>query len=57
MKIYDWVKIDKVSPVMILFMLEGYIDLLLGALINTENDYLFLVADNWGFGGNLNYSD
>jgi len=55
--LYDKVKIDKVSPVMILFMLEGYIDLLIGALINTENDYLFLVADNWGPYGHLNFSD
>ena len=57
-KIYRLVKIDgSLKPIMILFMLEGYIDLLIGALLNTENDYLFLVADNWGPNGNLNYSD
>ena len=56
-KIYNFAKIDGLRPMMILFMLEGYIDLLIGALINTENDYLFLVSENWGPDGNLNWSD
>ena len=57
-KLYNFAKIDgPIKPILIIFMLEDYIDLLLGALINTENDFLFLVADNWGPYGNLNYSD
>jgi hypothetical protein len=39
------------------FILEAYIDLLLAGLINTENYYLFDVPSNWGFGGNLSFSD
>ena len=39
------------------FLLETYIDLFLAGLVNCENLYLFNVASNWGFGGNLSLSD
>jgi hypothetical protein len=41
----------------ITFIIEGYIDLFLSGLINTENLYLFEFKENWGFGGNLSISD
>ena len=42
---------------MIRFILEGYIDLLIAALINTENTYMFKIKENWGRNGNLTHSD
>ena len=39
------------------FMLEGYIDLFLTAIVNTENFYLFDVPTNFGWNGNLTKSD
>lgn len=39
------------------FLFAAYIDLLIGALINTENDYLYDSPSNWGINGDLNYSD
>ena len=57
-KLYNFFRIDgPLRPLIILFYLEGYLDLLIGALINTENDYLFLVSSNWGPNGNLTFSD
>lgn len=44
-------------PILILFFLECYLDLLIGGLINTENDYLFNVSGNWGVGGYLSFGD
>jgi hypothetical protein len=44
-------------PILILFFLETYLDLLIGGLINTENDYLFNVSGNWGINGNLSFGD
>lgn len=41
----------------ITFIIEGYIDLFLSGLINTENNYLFDYSENWGFNGNLSISD
>lgn len=46
-----------VRSVVIIFYLEMYIDLLYGGLINTENDYLFDVPENWGPNGYLTTSD
>jgi hypothetical protein len=42
---------------LIIFYLEAYIDLYIGGLINTENDWLFEVPGNWGFNGYLSWSD
>ena len=39
------------------FLLEGYIDLFISSLINTENSYLFDTPGNFGINGNLTYSD
>jgi hypothetical protein len=41
----------------IIFFLETYLDLLLGGLLNSENDYLFDDPDNWGSRGILSISD
>ena len=43
--------------VFILFFLETYLDLTLGGLLNTENDYLLVDPANWGPRGLLNTSD
>ena len=43
--------------VIILFFVETYLDLFMGGLINTENDYLFYVPENWGPNGYLTFSD
>lgn len=43
--------------VVVVFYLETYLDLLLGGLVNTENDYLFDDPDNWGIRGKLTKSD
>jgi hypothetical protein len=57
-KIYRKVKLDTpTTSILAVFFLETYIDLFLGGLINTENDYLFEVAANWGPGGYLSFSD
>jgi hypothetical protein len=42
---------------MIIFFLETYLDLLLGGLLNTENDYLMDNPDNWGRNADLSMSD
>ena len=42
---------------LIIFFLETYMDLLLGGLVNTENDFLFDDPDNWGKYGALTWSD
>jgi hypothetical protein len=39
------------------FIYGTYIDLLISAFINTENEYLFDIPGNFGLDGNLNYSD
>ena len=44
-------------PIIILFFLETYLDLLIGGLINTENAYLFNVSKNWGKNGYLSFGD
>jgi len=57
-KIYRKVKFDTpTKSIVAVFFLETYIDLFLGGLINTENDYLFEVAANWGPYGYLSFSD
>ena len=40
-----------------IFFLETYLDLLLGGLVNTENNYLFNYSGNWGPNGLLTVSD
>jgi hypothetical protein len=42
---------------MIIFFLETYLDLFLGGMLNTENDYLLDNPDNWGRRGDLTFSD
>ena len=42
---------------MLRFVLEAYIDLFIASLINNENAYLFYVQGNFGYYGNLTYSD
>jgi len=41
----------------IIFFLETYLDLLLGGLLNTENDYLLDDPANWGRRALLSKSD
>lgn len=43
--------------VIILFFLETYLDLTLGGLVNTENDYLLDDYSNWGPRGLITKSD
>jgi heme A synthase len=43
--------------IMIVFLIEVYLDILLGGLLNTENDFLLDNPDNWGINGDLNFSD
>ena len=43
--------------IIMIFLLEAYLDLTLGGLVNTENDYLLEDPDNWGPRGNLTKSD
>lgn len=43
--------------IIVIFFLEVYLDLLLGGLLNTENDYLFADSANWGINGELTTSD
>lgn len=43
--------------IIVIFLLEAYLDLLLGGLLNTENDYLFEDPANWGINGELTTSD
>jgi hypothetical protein len=57
-KMYNYLAIDgPLKPIIILFFLETYLDLLIGGLINTENFYLFDVPSNWGWNGNLTFAD
>jgi len=57
-KLHSFFKINgPIRPFVILFFLETYIDLLIGALINTENNYLFDTPANWGVNGYLTISD
>jgi len=57
-KLHKFLKIDgPLRPFVILFFLETYIDLLIGALVNTENNYLFDTPANWGINGYLTISD
>lgn len=42
---------------MIIFFLETYLDLTIGGLLNTENDYLLDDPDNWGRRAMLTKSD
>ena len=39
------------------FMVEGYIDIFIASLLNTENVYLFHVPGNFGYNGNLTFAD
>jgi hypothetical protein len=43
--------------IVIIFFLETYIDLLLGGLVNTENEYLTTDANNWGPNGYMTKGD
>ena len=60
-----WIRkiIRYVSPsaayrtIIMIFLLETYLDLTLGGLINTENDYLLDDPGNWGPRGYLTKSD
>ena len=57
-KVINSIKVEGyVRSVVIIFYLEMYIDLLYGGLINTENDYLFDIPENWGPNGYLTISD
>jgi hypothetical protein len=57
-KVIKYVTIESAyRTVIIIFFLETYLDLLLGGLINTENDYLMNDPDNWGRRGLLTFSD
>ena len=57
-RLYRYLSLDgPIRPVIILFFIETYLDLFIGGLINTENDYLFNVQANWGFNGLITYSD
>ena len=53
-----WLKIETPYRTFIMiFFLEAYLDLLLGGLLNTENDHFFISFDNWGINGNLTITD
>ncbi len=43
--------------IFIIFYLEMYMDLRLGGMLNTENDYLLDKLVNWGLNGDLTKSD
>ena len=56
--LYKKVKIDmSFKLITFSFYYGAYIDLLIGAYINAENWGLYFVPFNFGFSGNLNYSD
>ena len=56
--IYNFLNIETPkTQIMILFYLEIYTELLIGAFINNENLPLIDIPSNWGLGGNLNTSD
>jgi len=46
-----------IKSILVVFYCELYIDLLLGGLVNSENDYLLEEPSNWGPNGNLSGSD
>jgi len=51
-------KVNIETPIrtfIMLFFLEAYLDLLIGALVNTENDFLF--NEDWGPDGKLTITD
>lgn len=57
-KLLKYIRKDMLyRTVIIIFFLEAYLNLLLGGLLNTENDYLFDDPANWGFNGELTTSD
>lgn len=57
-KLYKYLSLNgPLKPILILFFIETYLDLLIGGLINTENDYLFNVSGNWGVNGYLSFGD
>jgi hypothetical protein len=57
-KVIKYVTIESAyRTIIIIFFLETYLDLLLGGLVNTENDYLMDDPDNWGRRGQLTFSD
>jgi hypothetical protein len=57
-KVYNFFYIDGfVRSIWIIFLLEAYIDLYLMCLVNLENGYLFLDANNWGWNGKISMSD
>lgn len=57
-RVYVYLAIDgPLRPIIVIFFLETYMDLLIGALLNTENFYLLDVPSNWGPNGNLGFGD
>ena len=57
-RLHRYLSLDgPLRPVIILFFVETYLDLFIGGLINTENNYLFNVRANWGWNGLLTHSD
>ena len=45
------------KSILVVFYCELYIDLLIGGLVNSENDFLLEEPTNWGPNSNLNGSD
>jgi hypothetical protein len=57
-KIYNYFKLDGPARVfLITFILEMYIDLFMGCLVNMENFYLLDSPGNFGPNGNLPFGD
>jgi len=57
-KIHNFFKLSGTSrQIFLMFYVVLFLDILIGGLINTENDYLMVVPSNWGPNGNLNLSD
>lgn len=40
-----------------MFYVVLYLDILIGGLVNRDNDYMLTVSANWGPNGYLNFSD
>jgi hypothetical protein len=57
-KLYQFLKMrSSFKPVAITIVLLLYTHFLFGSLLNTENESLLRLSSNWGFNGNLNFSD
>ena len=51
--VYKKIKVGTIRMISFSFLFGAYIDLLIAALINTENFYLFDMKSNWGPDGSL----